>query len=251
MKKIVSICLFLFVMITISVSQKKEFDLANAQYKKKDYQQAIIGYTRLLKDGFAAADVYYNLGNSYYKNEQYGYAVLYFEKTLKINPNYRNAKINLLLTQKKLKDKTEKVPEIILVKFWNKFIGLLSPNQWALILFLSVWLSFLCAIIVLYSKHASYRRYSLSCCFVLLVVAAFTGLVSLMRYQSIKDCSHAIIMSAALDVKNSPDTNSNTVQIIYEGTKVILEDHIGNWHKIKLEDGKTKGWIEHNSFETI
>jgi uncharacterized protein YgiM (DUF1202 family) len=59
------------------------------------------------------------------------------------------------------------------------------------------------------------------------------------------------VTTTAIDVKNSPDANSNTVKVIYEGTKLKLEDRIGNWHKIKLEDGKTKGWIEHRSFEII
>jgi len=251
MKNFIAICLFLFVISNVGVSQKKDFDVANLYYNQKAYQQAIAGYQRLLNDGFVTEEVYNNLGNSYYKNEQYGYAVLYYEKTLKLNPNNRNAKINLLLTQKKLKDKTEKAPEIILVKIWNKFIGLLSPNLWTQLLFLSIWLSFLCGIIFLYSKQAAYRRFFVSCSFVFLLVAGFTGFVSLMRYQAFKNVSQAIVTTTAIDVKNSPDANSNTVKVIYEGTKLKLEDRIGNWHKIKLEDGKTKGWIEHRSFEII
>jgi len=251
MKKIISICLFLFVVITIGVSQKKDFDMANIQYNQKAYAQAIAGYQRLLKEGFVTEEVYYNLGNSYYKNEQYGYAVLYYERTLKFNPNNRNAKINLLLTQKKLKDKTEKMPEIIFIKIWNKFIGLLSPNLWTQLLFLSIWLSFLCGIIFLYSKQAAYRRFFVSCSFVFLFVAGFTGFVSLMRYQAFKNVSQAIVTTTSIDVKNSPDASSNTVKVVYEGTKLRLVDRVGNWHKIKLEDGKTGGWIENKSFEII
>jgi len=243
--------LFLFVVITISVSQKKDFDMANIQYNQKAYAQAIAGYQRLLKEGFVTEEVYYNLGNSYYKNEQYGYAVLYYERTLKFNPNNRNAKINLLLTQKKLKDKTEKVPEIIFVKIWNKIIGLLSPNQWAMFLFLLIWWSFLFGILFLYSKQASYKRFFVSCSFVFLLGAGFTGFVSLVRYQAFKNVSQAIVINPTIDLKNSPDASSNTVKVIYEGTKLRLVDRVGNWHKIKLEDGKTGGWIENKSFEII
>jgi tetratricopeptide (TPR) repeat protein len=251
MKKTISICLILFVVISIGVSQKKDFEMANTQYNQKAYPQAIAGYQRLLKEGFVSEDVYYNLGNSYYKNEQYGYAVLYYEKTLKINPNNKRAKINLSLTQKKLKDKTVKAPEIILIKIWNKFIALLSPNQWAIFWFFSVWGSFFCGLVVLYSKQTSYRRFNLTSCIIFLFLACFTGSIAFLKHRALYDNSLAIVINPTIDLKNSPDLNSNTVQVVYEGTKVRLEDRIGNWHKIKLEDGKTVGWIENKSFEVI
>ena len=251
MKNLISISLLMLLLITIGTAQEKEFDAANKQYNSKAYQEAISSYQHLINEGFVTEEVYYNLGNSYFKNAQIGYAVLYYEKTLKINPNNKRAKFNLSLTQSKLKDKTEKTPEIILIKIWNKFIWLFSPNQWTLILFISIWFSFLSCLMMLYAEPGKLKRLGLSLGVAFLFIAFFTGGISFSRYNALQDHSKAIITATTIDLKNSPDSNSNTVQVIYEGTKVNLEDNIGNWHKIKLSDGKTKGWVEKKFFEVI
>jgi SH3-like domain-containing protein len=59
-----------------------------------------------------------------------------------------------------------------------------------------------------------------------------------------------VIVENTVNVKLSPDTGSNDTFIIHEGIKVILEDEVDNWIKIRLEDGKV-GWIPQNNAKVI
>jgi SH3-like domain-containing protein len=60
----------------------------------------------------------------------------------------------------------------------------------------------------------------------------------------------AIIFTSQISVKSSPDNSGTDLFVIHEGTKVSVEDEVGEWLEIKLSDGN-KGWIPANSLEII
>ena len=44
-------------------------------------------------------------------------------------------------------------------------------------------------------------------------------------------------------VKSSPEAHSIDKMILHEGTKVEIEETLGEWHKISIADGNS-GWVE-------
>ena len=60
----------------------------------------------------------------------------------------------------------------------------------------------------------------------------------------------AIILSPSVYVKSSPDEKGNDLFILHEGTKVSLQDQVGNWQEIRLANG-TVGWVTLNVLEAI
>lgn len=52
----------------------------------------------------------------------------------------------------------------------------------------------------------------------------------------------AIVTSPLVVVKSSPESNSVDKLILHEGTKVDVEETLGDWHKIHIADGNT-GWL--------
>ena len=60
----------------------------------------------------------------------------------------------------------------------------------------------------------------------------------------------AILQSAIVTVKNSPDAKSSDAFVLHGGVKVEIVDRIGEWAKIRLADGKV-GWMEGNVAEVI
>lgn len=48
-------------------SSARLFEQANAFYKENKFDQAILGYNKIIEQGFENGNVYYNLGNSYLK----------------------------------------------------------------------------------------------------------------------------------------------------------------------------------------
>ena len=83
------------------------FNLGNSLYLQDKYQEADSQYfdiaSRAKNDSLKEAS-YYNLGNSLYKSEQYDGAVQAYKQALRINPDDEDARYNLAMAQKKLKD---------------------------------------------------------------------------------------------------------------------------------------------------
>jgi len=86
------------------------------------------------------------------------------------------------------------------------------------------------------------------------LILLFTSLTSLAfssRNRSlIFDSKKAIIFSPLINGKSSPDDSGTDLFVLHEGTRVSVEDEVGEWFEIRLSDGN-KGWIPANSLEII
>jgi len=64
------------------------------------------------------------------------------------------------------------------------------------------------------------------------------------------DSRKAIITSSLVSGKSSPDNSGTDLFILHDGTKVSIEDEVGDWFEIRLSDGN-KGWIPSNTLKII
>jgi SH3-like domain-containing protein len=64
------------------------------------------------------------------------------------------------------------------------------------------------------------------------------------------DSHKAIISSPVVSGKSSPDKSGTDLFVLHEGTKVTIEDTVGEWLEIRLSDGN-KGWVPVNSLISI
>jgi SH3-like domain-containing protein len=60
----------------------------------------------------------------------------------------------------------------------------------------------------------------------------------------------AIVMSSAISVKSSPDSDATDLFVLHEGTKVVISSEVDGWAEITIADGK-KGWTELSHLERI
>jgi tetratricopeptide (TPR) repeat protein len=104
-------------------SQALAFDMGNAQYRKKKYDDAIAAYKKALRgeDAGLAASSYYNLGNAHFRKgefaiqngkqegiEDYREAMANYKKSLEIRPDNKDAKRNIEVVQARIKELLEK-----------------------------------------------------------------------------------------------------------------------------------------------
>jgi Ca-activated chloride channel family protein len=87
-------------------SAELDYDVAGALHKDGAYEQAVDEYTKSLhtSDINLEAAAHYNLGNTYFRMEDYENAIKSYENALKINPEDMDAKYNLELARKMLKE---------------------------------------------------------------------------------------------------------------------------------------------------
>jgi len=61
-------------------------------------------------------------------------------------------------------------------------------------------------------------------------------------YKDLQKNVFAIVFSEATDVKSEPKTNSDTIFVIHEGTKVQLLETDGLWTHVAIVNG-VEGWM--------
>jgi len=83
-----------------------KYNIANAHYKTRNYDEAIKSY---LDVAFTAQDIsleeksYYNLGNCFYRQGKLPEAVEYYKKALDLDPEDQDAKYNLEFVREEIK----------------------------------------------------------------------------------------------------------------------------------------------------
>ncbi|MDE7124928.1 MAG: tetratricopeptide repeat protein, partial [Muribaculaceae bacterium] len=68
---------------------------ADSAYTSEDYRTAAKLYTRAIEEDGASATVLYNLGNTYFRMGSIGKSILNYERALKLNPSFKDARTNL------------------------------------------------------------------------------------------------------------------------------------------------------------
>lgn len=91
-------------------SPQIQFNIGNAEYKKKKYEEAFTNYQKSLStdDIMLQSQSYYNMGNTFYRMGKLPESILAYTQSLKYNPDDLDAKYNLEFVRKKLKDQANK-----------------------------------------------------------------------------------------------------------------------------------------------
>ena len=233
MKKII-----LILLITKSLyPQDMLFDKANKLYTNENYTESKLFYDSLITQGYESAELYYNIGNCHYKLKNWANAIWNYEKSLKINHNNKTEQ-NLKLTQLKIVDKIEAMPDLFYKKWIKDFIFLLNVKSWQIICLISIWFLLL---IKITSYFVSFDNKSLIR--INLLVSIFLLSTVLLSYKYQINKKEAIIFSSSIVVYSAPSENSMNLFSLHSGTKVELIDQIGEWFNIKLINGNN-GWVK-------
>ncbi len=220
-------------------------------YASGDYGGALDKWHSILDEGKESPELYYNMGCASFKLSEISYAVLYFEKALKLDPTYSDAKHNLEYVQQFVQDRIDSVPEFFLSRWVKSARSLLTSDGWAVVALIMLIIA-LAGAVLYFVGGARRAKVSGFTCFILgavLFVTCFSFSLSLKRSAS--EHSYAVVMSAVTVVKSSPDANSGTdLFVLHEGTKGKILQQIGEWYNIELADGR-QGWTSKSNLEII
>jgi tetratricopeptide (TPR) repeat protein len=244
---------FLIIICTLHLVAKTNdpiIEAANKAYNKEKYNDAIILYNKMLEKGKVASDLYYNLGNCYYRIANYPMAILNYERAKKLNPADADVDFNLKITNTKIIDKIESVPQLFFIRWWFLLSNVLSYDYWAYVSIVSICLFFIFLFIYLSSNTYKIKKMSFWIGFSMILITIFSINFALKQYNNINAKNQAIIFSPTVTVKSSPDEKGTDKFVIHEGTKVMLLDELNNWVKIRIANG-SNGWVEKQTFEII
>ena len=222
----------------------------NQFYQDKEYDKAVDAYQHIIDLGYSGTSLFYNLGNSYYREGKIGSAILYYEKALELSPGDDDVIHNLAIANTKTVDKIDTLPKFFLFQWWENLLALLPIEGWTYAVYL-FYLLLLCSVgLYFFSRGSTIQRYSVFAGLIstlFLMITATLWIVSVNRELATKS---GVILDPAAAVKLAPDSTSNDAFVIHEGLKVRELDHVDNWIKIRLQDGK-EGWVTKDELGTI
>jgi tetratricopeptide (TPR) repeat protein len=227
-----------------------KFSQGVTYFTSGNYKEALQVWIDLYNTGYRSANLEYNIGNTYFKLNDIPDAILFYERAYRLNPVDENINYNLQIARTLIVDRFQEIPELFFVKWYNFISLFLSTNSWAKT---SITSFILCLILLsLYIYSSRLRHKIIGFWFaVFFIIFSIASLAFSLRNKSLVYDSHkAIISSPLVNGKSSPDNSGTDLFVLHEGTKVSVEDKVGEWFEIKLTDGN-KGWIPVNSLNII
>ena len=227
------------------------FNVGNTAYSEGRWGDAAGAYSSIEKLGMESAALYCNLGNAYYKSGDIARAMLYYERSLKIDPSYSDARYNRNVASEFVQDRIEPVPEFILKTWVRSLCYSLDSDTWAVtgLVFLAIMVASL--LLLFLSSTTSLKGTGFFSAIVFLLLAIFSLSFSFWQKSDYSRKDGAIIMLPVVSVKSSPSAETSTdLFILHEGTKVLILDEVGDWRNIELADGR-QGWMKSSDMEII
>lgn len=221
---------------------------ANTQYAEGNYAEAALQYEQIIAEQ-PLAEAYYNLGNAYFKQGELAQAILAYERALRIEPSYKDAKHNLLFAQSRIVDNIEDTQSFFLSNWLKAIRNALGLPTW---IGLSIAL-FIYTLIGLFLFAFSQTIWLRKTAFYTSMVALIISIVACVNAGSLhkRDTqrAEAIITQGIVNAKSSPDRSGTDLFTIHEGTKVEITETIGEWCCIHV--GNYIGWMPLAHLERI
>jgi tetratricopeptide (TPR) repeat protein len=253
MYRIIIIVIFILLPVSRSVSQ----DLPGEKYKKGtefysagNYREALAQWASLYNTGYRSASLEYNIGNAFFKLNNIPGAILYYERALLLKPADEDIIYNLQIARTMVVDKFETIPELFFVNWFNFLSLSLSTNTWAYISLFSFILLLLFFSLYIYSSRYRNKVTGFWAAVFMLIISVSSVTFALRNRTLVYNNHGAIIFSPLVNGKSSPDSSGNDLFVLHEGTKVTIEDEVGEWYEIRLSDGN-KGWVPANCLDKI
>lgn len=255
LRKVATVVILLLSLGSSMNIQAKDLDslwTAGVQaYTDGKFADASAAWTSIEESGQKSAKLYYNLGNAWFKQGNYPKAILNYERALRLDPSYSDARYNLEFTSNFVQDKIEPVPEFILKSVARKVCYVMGSNAWAVIFLVLLAAALVMGLLFLLGSSVGKRRAGFYCGIVLLLLSAGALSFSAWQKSDSMKTDTAIVMSPVSSVKSSPSSGSSKdLFVIHEGTKVTILDEVGSWKNISLADGR-QGWLPAADLEAI
>ena len=224
---------------------------ANQAYMEGRWSDAVADYEMISRMDLESAALYCNTGDAYYKDGNVPMAILFYERALKLDPSYEDARYNLQLLNSIIQDRVEPVPDFVL-KAWAKDICyMMNSDAWAVCFIMLLAITLGLAMLFVLGATAAGRRVGFFTGIVTLLLAVTSLSFSLWQKKDYMSADDAIVMRPVTSVKSSPSSEASTdLFILHEGTKVHILDRVGTWTNIELADGR-QGWLQAKDLEVI
>jgi tetratricopeptide (TPR) repeat protein len=223
-------------------SPESLFERANAAYQSGDFAGAEKLYRQVLDAGINNGVVWYNAGNAYFKQKKLGSAIYCWEKAKRRLPLDPDIRANLELANLLVVDRIEVAPEPLFVRWLNRGIHLLTPEQesWAFLLLFTAGGIF-AAIAIQARRPATALRALIAAGLTAALALCFAGSFGWKAYES-DFLRRGVVVAEKADIRSGPGTDNITVVTIHEGMQLRVLGQTQDWLQVSLPNGWA-GWL--------
>jgi tetratricopeptide (TPR) repeat protein len=236
-----------------AVSQESvngKFNQGVTYFSAGTYKEALQVWTEVYNTGYRSASLCYNIGNAHFKLNNIPQAILFYERASLLNPADEDINYNLQIARTLTVDRFQEIPELFFVRWYNFVSLILSSNLWARISVTAFIFSLLFLSLYIYSSKYSQKVLGFWFAVTFFIITISSFVFSSRNKYLVYDSHKAIITTSVISGKSSPDSSGTDLFVLHEGTKVTVEDAVGEWLEIRLSDGN-KGWVPLNSLNII
>jgi len=249
------ISMLIFVSLTAHYAKAQEpgnekFEQGVKYYSSASYKEAAELWSEIYNTGYRSASLNYNIANAYFKLQNIPQAILFYERAYLLDPANEDINYNLQIARTMIADRFQAIPELFFVRWYNLISLILLSNQWAVISIFAFLLFLSFVSLYIFSASYIYKVTGFWLALFLLFISASSLVFSQRNKYLVYDSHKAIIFSPVVSGKSSPDSSGTDLFVLHEGTKVSVEDEVGEWYEIRLSDGN-KGWIPANTLNII
>ncbi len=237
-------------LLPLFIFGQTSFDKANQLYTQENYEEAAKAYEEILNTEQHSVELYFNLGNAYYKLNKIAPAIYNYEKALLLEPNNKDVKTNLKFAQNMTIDEIVETPKVGLSEWLQDFTSVYHYNVWAKIAIGFSFMVLLAFVGYYFMARIILKRLFFGMMILFILGSAISIMIAVFEKKQNENYNPAIVFSESVSLTGEPKSNSKSIMLIHEGTKVLLLETLDDYYKVELLNG-TEGWLHKNSVKKL
>ncbi len=217
-----------------------------AAYEHEQWSLAIQEFESILRSGYGAEVLYYNLGNAYYRAGHVAGPVWAYEKALILSPGDDDARYNLALANLRVEDRIESPDIPFFIRFYRSLRENFTPGEWMRWISLGLFIVGACFALSRIVDLRLLARLVLPG----MAIIALLALVAVDSLVTTNRTREGIIYVEQAVVYSAPSERSTRLFELHEGLKVAIMEEGEQWYQIELLDGKS-GWLSEDQLRAL
>ncbi|MDE6098784.1 MAG: tetratricopeptide repeat protein [Muribaculaceae bacterium] len=245
---------------TIPASALSAAQRADSAYNEENFRQAAQLYTDALKESGPNATIYYNLGNSYYRLGKTGLAIVNYERALRVNPSFDDARTNRDFVLSRV-DNLPEDDSTFLSNLHQSIIAWTTPTVWAWTAAALFILLLAMAGMYIFGNGIMLRKTGFFGGIIVLALTVYIMVVAYGAASAQSDHSHAVVTVPVTNLNTVPRTPKNSSDKIIpmpEGARLQIIDSLatpgdpqaGKWYDVKINN-TSRAWVNAAHVERI
>lgn len=260
MRKLIFLLTAICLCSVIPIKASDILHQADSAYTADNFQEAAAAYQHVIKEEGTSAEILYNLGNCYYRMGKLGKAILSYERALRLDPTFDDARNNLEFINSKIADRAGE-RGTFMGNALDSVANSAKSNTWSWLAFAFFVITLTGVVAYIFSSQVAVRKTGFFGGIVAFI-ACLCFIFLAFRSASIAMADDVAIVTAPSTILSTsprePKDRDQEAMLLHEGTRVQILDSVRStsdsistlWYDVQV-DNAHRAWINAAAVEKI